>query len=301
MLLQVTPKDSLPGVSLRYGIPLAELRRVNQLWTSDSIHLRDVLYIPLQKTSHSQPNSTLSGDTASQDAATIQRIPMAQLAFFPPSRVKPRLTRRRSLTEHMSLSSTLPPDFMRTRSLQSTPPSTSLPTAPVSLRGAVARLSLDSSRSSLGRELLETDENHELAIVATASRNVVPNLHFPPGGRSSGMIPARNGHINHESQTARNNIPYTAEYDFAHRVRPSSPPTSYIPPSSSLSVVRTVQMEPSPIMQIPKRRNNTLHPDRIRKGVEGRRDGCTKMPDLLSTSSTRDAMELQATNQALFG
>lgn len=245
--------------------------------------------------SHSQPNATLSADAACQDAATIQRIPVSQLAFFPPSRMKPRLTRRRSLTEHMSLSPTRPVDFMRTRSLQSTP---SLPTAPVSLRDVVARLSLDSSRSSLGRDLLETDENHELAIVA---RNVVPKLHFSPGGRSSGMIPARNGSTNQESPSTRSNIPYTVEYDFAHRVRPSSPPTSYILPSSSLSVVRTVQMEPSPIMQIQKRINKTLHPNPIRKGVEGRKDGWTKMPDSLSTSSTREAMELQATNKALFG
>ena len=297
MLPQVTPKDSLPGVSLRYGIPLAELRRVNQLWTSDSIHLRDVLYIPLHKASRPQPNSTLPEDAASQDAgalssnipsqATIQRIPMSQLSFFPPSRMKPRITRRRSLTDQ-ALSSTLPRDFMRTRSLQSTP----LPTAPISKRDdVVARLSLDSSRSSLGRDILETDENHELAIVATASRRVVPKLHFRPGGHSSGMAPAGNGNIHRESRMARINI---AEYDFVHRLRPSSPPTSYIPPSSSLSVVRTVQMEPSPIMQIPKRRDNTLRPNKV---VEGRRDGWTKMPGPLSTSSTRDTMELQATNK----
>ena len=38
--------DSIAGVALKYGISLADLRRANHLWASDSIHLRKVLYIP---------------------------------------------------------------------------------------------------------------------------------------------------------------------------------------------------------------------------------------------------------------
>ena len=41
-------------MALRYGISLAELRRVNHLWASDSIHLRKVLYIPLEKADPAQ-------------------------------------------------------------------------------------------------------------------------------------------------------------------------------------------------------------------------------------------------------
>ncbi|KAK0505078.1 peptidoglycan-binding LysM domain protein [Armillaria luteobubalina] len=51
---EVSAKDSLAGVSLKYGINLADLRRSNHLWTSDSIHLRKVLYIPLDKCSRPQ-------------------------------------------------------------------------------------------------------------------------------------------------------------------------------------------------------------------------------------------------------
>ncbi|PBK73597.1 hypothetical protein ARMSODRAFT_1015138 [Armillaria solidipes] len=51
---EVSAKDSLAGVSLKYGISLADLRRSNHLWTSDSIHLRKVLYIPLDKCSRPQ-------------------------------------------------------------------------------------------------------------------------------------------------------------------------------------------------------------------------------------------------------
>ncbi|VDB85245.1 unnamed protein product [Peniophora sp. CBMAI 1063] len=46
---QVTPTDSLPGVSLKYGIALSDLRRANQLWAHDSIHLRATLLVPLDQ------------------------------------------------------------------------------------------------------------------------------------------------------------------------------------------------------------------------------------------------------------
>ncbi|KZT61999.1 carbohydrate-binding module family 50 protein [Calocera cornea HHB12733] len=57
---QVKPTDSLAGVALKYNVPLATLRRTNKLWSSDPIHLRSVLYIPVavavpKHTSQSQP------------------------------------------------------------------------------------------------------------------------------------------------------------------------------------------------------------------------------------------------------
>ncbi|KAF8577930.1 carbohydrate-binding module family 50 protein [Ramaria rubella] len=45
---QIQPGDSLPGVALKYNIALATLRNANKLWTTDSIHLRETLYIPVQ-------------------------------------------------------------------------------------------------------------------------------------------------------------------------------------------------------------------------------------------------------------
>ncbi|KZV66654.1 carbohydrate-binding module family 50 protein [Peniophora sp. CONT] len=46
---QVAPTDSLPGVALKYGITLSDLRKANQLWAHDSIHLRSTLLIPLDQ------------------------------------------------------------------------------------------------------------------------------------------------------------------------------------------------------------------------------------------------------------
>ncbi|KAJ3500890.1 hypothetical protein NMY22_g19109 [Coprinellus aureogranulatus] len=116
---EVTSKDSLAGVSLKYGIPLPELRRANQLWASDSIHLRRVLYIPIdrakraheyvappsQQSSPASPTadsealsshfpiqsrgpSSSTGSPASLTSEVnprVQKIPVSQLSFFPPS------------------------------------------------------------------------------------------------------------------------------------------------------------------------------------------------------------------------
>ncbi|KAH9886302.1 hypothetical protein C8Q73DRAFT_795474 [Cubamyces lactineus] len=108
---EVQPTDSLAGVALKYGISLADLRRANQLWPSDPIHLRDTLYIPIDKARHMKhlvldalqngevpPHCSDAADhldaSASQSASqsrseqagkyTLRRVPASQLSFFPP-------------------------------------------------------------------------------------------------------------------------------------------------------------------------------------------------------------------------
>ncbi|OCF38070.1 hypothetical protein I316_00294 [Kwoniella heveanensis BCC8398] len=44
----IKANQSLAGIALLYGIDLATLRKVNKLWTSDPIHLRTHLYVPLE-------------------------------------------------------------------------------------------------------------------------------------------------------------------------------------------------------------------------------------------------------------
>ncbi|KAK7692216.1 hypothetical protein QCA50_003840 [Cerrena zonata] len=99
---QVAQKDSLAGVALKYGISLADLRRANQMWTSDSIHLRKVLYIPLDKShrakeimimlSEKEKDETAASPGTGPDVAersfpehnlTIRRVPASHLSFFP--------------------------------------------------------------------------------------------------------------------------------------------------------------------------------------------------------------------------
>ncbi|KAI0717827.1 hypothetical protein C8T65DRAFT_640094 [Cerioporus squamosus] len=140
---EVQPKDSLAGVALKYGITLAELRRANQLWTSDSIHLRKVLYIPVDKTRHAKhlrealietfmatdalPSSVDQPDVPEADDTqlpstnhdlpdigklTLRRVPASQLTYFPPpshSHASSRLDQDTdSSTSAFQISTTLP-------------------------------------------------------------------------------------------------------------------------------------------------------------------------------------------------
>ncbi|KAK2464177.1 hypothetical protein APHAL10511_003634 [Amanita phalloides] len=305
---KVTSQDSLPGVSLKYGIPLAELRQFNQLWTSDSIHLRNVLYIPVERATRAHHSSLRAEDAENRSphtpsipsSAIIQRVPISQLSFFPSCRIQPRITRRRSFTEHSipSSSTSLPRSFARTQSFQPTP-STPPFTATASYRDdLIARLSLDSIRPRPGakrKRRFDTGENHELESVTTAS-NPVPKFRFSFEDRL-------NGGGGHELRTPSVNVPYRDNTEHIRRVPSSSPPSFYIPPSSSLSVVRTVQMEPSPIMQIPKRKSNFLHSNHSRNGITRDRDVSTEKLGLVDVphSSAQDAMELQDTSTPLSG
>jgi len=93
---------------------MPNLRRANKLWTTDSIHLRDVLYIPIEQASrayeyipeqnlislaseirdtsadpYDQLSSpifmTSSGSVPQSPSVPVQKISMKQLSFFPPS------------------------------------------------------------------------------------------------------------------------------------------------------------------------------------------------------------------------
>ena len=108
----------MAGVSLKYGISLPNLRKANQLWATDSIHLRDVLYIPIEQAfrarefmpepqvmsltsesqdpgtfMHSSPIHPCSSEgsvkpTSTNSSTPIRKIPSSQLTFFPPSTSK---------------------------------------------------------------------------------------------------------------------------------------------------------------------------------------------------------------------
>ncbi|RWS12256.1 LysM and hypothetical peptidoglycan-binding domain-containing protein 2-like protein [Dinothrombium tinctorium] len=43
----VESTDTLAGLALRYGVSIEKIKRVNNLWTSDSLYLRPVLHIPV--------------------------------------------------------------------------------------------------------------------------------------------------------------------------------------------------------------------------------------------------------------
>ena len=168
---QVQSKDSLAGVALRYGISIADLRRANQLWSSDTIHLREVLYIPLNQTTQSTSKhllidlTTPTGDAAANGVAletnstdpnipssqlsNIRRIPASKLSFFPPP------AQRKPVAIPSSSSSS---DYFTPRIPSSQRPNGVLSSPFGSILTAVAgRVSLDSASSGERSEELELE------------------------------------------------------------------------------------------------------------------------------------------------
>ena len=218
--LQVSPKDSLPGVALKYGITMAELRKVNQLWASDSIHLRKV-YIPVTSRNDVSPSHS------NGDKSTIRRIPASQLSFFPPS--------SKSLDYSSDDLGQVPPLSAETTSssYSSAPLSlssiwSSLPIIASTRETTISRLSFESSTNA------SDDGEHELSDVHTPSPK-------PP--------PTRNGLTYQERAIPHRKISV-----------PKSPPRnsprlSWAPPPEpepQQSAIRTVQLEPSPSMKLPR-------------------------------------------------
>ncbi|KDQ07164.1 carbohydrate-binding module family 50 protein [Botryobasidium botryosum FD-172 SS1] len=102
---QVQGSDSLAGIALKHGVSLAELRKTNKLWASDSIHLRKELYIPInhRRWEHVKalansrsatlaenggasipPGVELTDEPSKHQDLPVRRIPLSHLSFFPP-------------------------------------------------------------------------------------------------------------------------------------------------------------------------------------------------------------------------
>ncbi|KIK69283.1 carbohydrate-binding module family 50 protein [Collybiopsis luxurians FD-317 M1] len=279
---EVSSQDSLAGVALKYGISLTELRRANHLWTSDSIHLRKVLYIPVEKTSHSAPvfpknepaSSSLQGHTPCEDAAhsadalsppTVRRVPASELSFFPPP------SKSSILSSSPSSSPALTPPSKSLHSRYATSPSpslnsilTALPIAASTRDTIMARLSFDSASSSYSDRdrdpYLDDRENHELDDVKARREARALSEDNSPG--------YLNGHTLRNGQQSFTDRPPTKRPELFtvtpasrfHNERPGhgrsfseeyTGPMSL--PATGSSRIRNIQLEPSPVMQIPTR------------------------------------------------
>lgn len=276
---EIMPKDSLAGVALKYGITVAELRRSNQLWASDSIHLRKVLYIPLghaklpflnaavtpdnitenlQSRSATSIPEDISPDSASDGARrtfssyTVRRIPATRLSFFPPSQpILPSTSPARSPypfpATHPSASPVLPHESSQIPARESFLRSSSTAV------GAMLRPHALSSLVSA------------LPFSASTRDEIISRLSFESASTST------TGTGSDEDDLELTTVPptphlrpkYTSPVPFATPQRrrrgprsgkdASSPAPEEIALVQSVGPVRTVQMEPIPAMQLPSR------------------------------------------------
>lgn len=262
---------------------MADLRRANHLWASDSIHMRTELYIPIHQASKLKPIPTaeLISITPAEDISDpmesisdlqevqkaestrrplntdiIRRVPASQLSFFPPPAVNRTLVQPRMTEDHATSTSNMPSHNTRYASLPSnslTSLLTSLPIAASTRDTIIARLSFDSVSSSYSDREQEGD-SHELDEVGHANFSDDLMKRNPPD---------ENGHTTSAvTPKASHRAPRIGNSDERHSPTPhyrmhvrhlSSSPQSYIP---SHPQIRTMQMEPSPIMQLPPLKGN---------------------------------------------
>lgn len=291
------PKDSLAGVALKYGIPLADLRRANQLWPSDPIHLRKVLYIPIDQARHAKlafldaaaseqvdllhPEEELSSSSVVVDPSpassrppprappssslyTLRRVPNSSLSFFPPSHSSHTMHSPRDRipptpssildTDYFSPISVTPPvlESTRNRLLSATstlapklaPLFSALPFSASTRDEIISRLSFDSSSNSTS---VSDEQDVELSSVQTSRR-----------ATSGSTSPTPSSHTLTSTSPNRNRLrPKSSTGDTSRRRskkdRAGPEEEEELIPLSSPTMVRTVQMEPSPAMQLPPR------------------------------------------------
>ena len=251
----MTTTDSLQKVSLKYGISMADLRKANQMWPSDSIHLRKSLNVPVNKASklkqlnvdgpeEVQRTNSSSSMRQLEIMPDIRRIPASHLSFFPQGSPsddslantvvtmarRPHITRRLDSTS--SGSPTLSPNTTSSSIFYT------LPRAfPIAKDAIMSRLSLDS-----GGTPPKEEQGHEMGVVG---RNAGANDTYSDGSgqrRGAGTdtrTTSRTG--DHGPRDGRQ----TRSRDYgAYRAGEEER-------ERASTVIRTSQLEPSPEMLVP--------------------------------------------------
>ncbi|XP_021232514.1 LOW QUALITY PROTEIN: lysM and putative peptidoglycan-binding domain-containing protein 1 [Numida meleagris] len=74
---RVRPGDTLPGLALRYGVTMEQIKRANRLYTSDTIFLKPTLLIPPPEPPNEEPVGSAPSDPGDTDTATATASPPA--------------------------------------------------------------------------------------------------------------------------------------------------------------------------------------------------------------------------------
>jgi len=248
----VIATDSLQGVSLKYGISMADLRKANQMWPSDSIHLRKSLNVPVNKarklkqlgvdTPTEDQRTSSSSSTASHEIVPdIRRIPASHLSFFPqgPPPDAPPVDTAASNPRHPRTSRQSNPS---SSGLSPSPNSSSIfstiPRAfPIAKDAIMSRLSLDSGGTPPNEE-----QEHEMGVVgrkfgADGIHSNVSQQRRDVGINSKSTSRASDQSLRDGRQTRPRN------YD-AYRIGEEER-------KRASTIIRTSQLEPSPEMLVP--------------------------------------------------
>ena len=243
----MTTTDSLQGVALKYGISMADLRKANQMWPSDSIHLRKSLNVPVNKASKLRqlnadaPMQVQGANASSSTLETIpdvRRVPASHLSFFPqgpPSDVSPMDTAVTSArTPRIPFNSSSGGSSFVSPSTNSSSIFSTLPRAfPIAKDAIMSRLSLDS-----GGTPPKEEQEHEMGVVG---RNPgVNDIHSSGSGQRRDVRTTTSRTRDRDLREGRQ----TRSHDYnAYTIGEEGR-------ERASTVIRTSQLEPSPEMLV---------------------------------------------------
>lgn len=207
-------------MALRYGVSIAALRRANQLWPSDPVHLRTELSIPRGDTPPGKRRS------ANSSQVHVDRIPLANEPPLRPS--------TDSATSALSAEGNIIHSAFSSRiSLDSLSSRTSSNVSEIHELDDLAELRVNKRRLKVRRTPVSRDgyelsvlRNSEIPVSVPAAASLPP---LPCVGSSNSTLHLENSPL-HRDQHRRIN------------------PSVFIP-------VRTSQLEPEPEMELPTRRH----------------------------------------------
>ncbi|XP_011315486.1 lysM and putative peptidoglycan-binding domain-containing protein 1 isoform X2 [Fopius arisanus] len=74
----VSKSDTLAGIALRYGATTEQIRRINRLWATDSLFLREYLLVPVPKDSNTQQfNDGIARENSGVECEVPSAVQMA--------------------------------------------------------------------------------------------------------------------------------------------------------------------------------------------------------------------------------
>ncbi|KAF8134251.1 hypothetical protein EV363DRAFT_1447988 [Boletus edulis] len=226
----VGPNDSYAGVALRYGVSIAALRRANQLWPSDPIHLRTELMIPRGDARRARHKPTHGPRTDASVRSAAEPPPDMSFDLVTSSLVAARDMFLSALPARISLDS-------------------------LSSRASVSEdHELDDLEAGRRRKMLSAMEppfaqdGHELDMLA------VPRVQRRLPNVAVSCSPTDERHVDPSHVSGARDLrsrSITSSHTVSLARLPRRQPFAVLP-------VRTSQLEPEPVMELPVRRSRIL-------------------------------------------
>ncbi|EGG23823.1 peptidoglycan-binding LysM domain-containing protein [Cavenderia fasciculata] len=63
----LTPQDTLQGLALKYGSSVADIKRINKIWTQDTLHIKKTLLIPVKQEDGDEGSSSSTSNNISRN------------------------------------------------------------------------------------------------------------------------------------------------------------------------------------------------------------------------------------------